>query len=123
VIAGIVSTGLSLLAERVRQELRFDFAIANEIVMSDGVVTGEVVIRVPHGGKDSALADFCRAFDLAPGEVAAVGDTEGDLSMFRAAGWSVAFNATDPAVLRSASLVAPGGDLRVLVDCLLPRGG
>jgi phosphoserine phosphatase len=123
VLAGIVSTGLSLLAERVRRELRLDHAVANEIVLRDGAVTGEVIIRVPHGGKGAALAEFCGAFGLVPGEVAAVGDTEGDLAMFRAAGWSVAFNATDPAVLRSASEVAPGGDLRALVDCLLPRGG
>jgi len=118
---GIVSTGLSLLAERVRSEHAFDFAASNELIVEDGLVTGEVLVRVAHQEKDRALARFCAAFDVEPREVAAVGDTEGDLSMFRAAGWSVAFNAAGREVEKEASAVARGKDLRSLIPHLLPQ--
>ncbi|HZE87937.1 MAG TPA: HAD family phosphatase [Verrucomicrobiae bacterium] len=120
---GIVSTGLTFLSDRVWRELAMDHAVANEIVEKAGVITGEVVIHVPHGGKDRALARFCGAFGLTPGSVAAVGDSPGDLSMFRAAGLAVAFNATDAAVERGADAVVPGEDLGALVNCLLTDGG
>jgi len=86
-------------------------------------VTGEVIIRVAHGGKDRALEGFCREFGIRPAEVAAVGDSDGDISMFRAAGRSVAFNAADPVVAREASAEAPGNDLRALIQLLLNEGG
>jgi len=119
-VVGIVSTGLSLLAHRVRREHALDDAIANELVVKDGVVTGEVRITIAHGEKDRALAEFCGRFDLARDRVAAVGDTEGDLSMFRAAGWSIAFNAADRRVEREASAAVEGVDLRGLIPLLLP---
>jgi len=120
---GIVSTGLSLLADRVREELGLDYAVANALGIDDGRISGEIVIRVPHGGKDAALKAFCLGFGLDPSEVAAVGDTEGDISMFEAAGWSVAFNPESEAVARRASAVVPGRDLRDLVPHLTRRAG
>lgn len=118
-VVGVVSTGLSLLAERVRRDLDLDHAVANDIVARDGSVTGEVVIRIAHGEKDGALARFCESYALPPRHVAAVGDTEGDLSMFRAAGWSIAFNAAGAEVEREASVSAAGTDLRELIPLLL----
>ncbi|MBI3449707.1 MAG: HAD family phosphatase [Acidobacteria bacterium] len=120
---GIVSTGITFLADRVARELAVDHAVANEIVEAEGVITGEVVIHVPHGAKDLALARFCSEFGIGAGAVAAVGDSHGDLSMFRAAGRSIAFNATDAAVEAGADEALPGADLSALVDCLLSHGG
>jgi phosphoserine phosphatase len=118
-LVGIVSTGLSLLADRVRAEHGLDHAASNVLVARGGEVTGEVRIVIAHGEKDRALRSFCSRFGLEPAQVAAVGDTEGDISMFRAAGWSVAFNAADPTVERAASAVAPGIDLRSVLPLLL----
>ena len=115
---GIVSTGLRLLADRVRAEHHLDFVLANDLVSRGGAVTGEVTIDIEHGRKDGALRRFCEAFRLPPERVAAVGDTEGDISMFRAAGWSIAFNAADENVEREASAVAAGADLRSLLPLL-----
>lgn len=117
---GIVSTGLTLLADRVRTELGLHYAVANDLDVREGLVTGDVRVVIAHGEKDRALRDFCAAFDLDPRRVAAVGDTEGDLSMFRAAGWSIAFNPADLEVERGACVVASGTDLRTLIPLLLP---
>ena len=117
---GIVSTGLRLLADRVGREHALAFVLANDLGARDGVVTGEVRIAVDHGAKDGALRAFCARFGLGSGQVAAVGDTEGDISMFRAAGWSIAFNAAGEEVVREARVAPRGTDLRSLIPLLLP---
>jgi phosphoserine phosphatase len=116
---GIVSTGLTLLAERVRLELGLDHAVANDLVEREGRVTGEVTIRVAHGQKHAALAAFCEAFRIPADQVAAVGDTEGDVSLFSAAAWSIAFNPADLEVRRAAAAVARTTDLRELIPLLI----
>jgi len=120
-VLGIVSTGLTLLADRVRAELGLDDAIANELGTDGGRVNGEILIRVSHGQKGTALRDFCRRFGLERSQVAAVGDTEGDIGMFEAAAWSVAFNPENDAVARRASAVVPGNRLGDLVSHLIRR--
>lgn len=118
-VVGIVSTGLSLLAERVRSEHALDHTISNELVAENGVVTGDVLIHVAHGAKGRALLGFCDAFRIDAGAVASVGDTEGDVSMFRASGFAVAFNPDGPEVRVAADAVVQGVDLRALLPLLL----
>jgi phosphoserine phosphatase len=116
--AGIVSTGLTLLADRVREELGFDDAQANHLDVEAGSITGTVQVRVRHGRKDLAVRRFCRRFGLGPGEVIAVGDTAGDISMFEAAGWSIAFHPVGDDVARSARAVVPGPGLEDLAAAI-----
>lgn len=119
---GIVSTGLSILAERVRSELGFDHSSANHLEIRDGRLSGGIRIDVGHGGKDRAFLSFCRRYGLDAGAVAAVGDTEGDISMFRLSGWSIAFNPADDRVRASARVVVEGTDLRALIPGLCRAG-
>jgi phosphoserine phosphatase len=46
VITVLLSTGLSVLVERVKRELGMTLAVANELVVENGVLTGEVRINV-----------------------------------------------------------------------------
>ncbi len=102
---GVISTGLTLLAERVHWDLDLDFTIANRLVTRGGRFTGEVKINVEHGRKEEAVELFCNQFGIPPGRVIAVGDSEGDVSMFQAVGFSVALNPLDEAVVRAANAV------------------
>jgi phosphoserine phosphatase len=111
---GVISTGLTLLADRVHRDLNLDFTIANRLVARHRILTGEVKINVEHGRKDAAVELFCNQFGIPAGHVIAVGDSEGDISMFRAAGFSVAFNPTGKEVARAASAVCVAEDLRNL---------
>jgi phosphoserine phosphatase len=120
-VVGIVSTGLSLLADRVRAENGLDFALSNRLDVRNGSVTGGVRVEVEHGGKDRALLEMSARLDVPAGRVAAVGDTEGDVSMFRRAGWSIAFDPADAEVVLEAGAVVEGPDLRALIPLLLPR--
>jgi len=100
---GIISTGLTLLADRVHRELDLDFTIANRLVTRGGRFTGEVKINVEYGRKEEAVELFCHQFGIAPGRVMGVGDSEGDISLFQAVGFSLALNPESEAVARSAS--------------------
>lgn len=112
---GVISTGLTLLAERIHRELSLDFTIANRLVTKKGCFTGEVKINVEHGRKDDAVELFCNQFGIPPARVIAVGDSAGDVSMFRAVGFSVALNPADEEAERAASAVCRGDDLRDLL--------
>ena len=115
---GIISTGLTLLADRVHRELDLDFTIANRLVTRRGRFTGDVKINVDHGRKDEAVALFCGQFGIPAGQVIAVGDSEGDLSMFRAVGYSVALNPLETRVAASADAVCRSESLAELLAVL-----
>lgn len=112
---GVISTGLTLLAERIHYDLGLDFTIANRLVTRGGCVTGEVKVNVEHGRKDEAVSLFCHQFGVPPGQVISVGDSEGDISMFRAVGFSVAFNPAGEPVASAASAVCMGENLMDLL--------
>ncbi|MGH9868851.1 MAG: HAD family hydrolase [Candidatus Polarisedimenticolia bacterium] len=115
---GIVSTGLTMLAHRVRGELGFDDAQANELEVVNGEVSGRVRVHVPHGHKDVAVRRFCERFGLNPHEVIAVGDTAGDISMFQAVGYAIAFDPVgeEPGLAAHATVHEP--DLGALAAAL-----
>jgi len=48
VLTVLLSTGLSFLVERVKQELGMTLAVANELVVENGVLTGDIRINVAH---------------------------------------------------------------------------
>lgn len=114
-VIGMVSTGLTLLADRVSRELQIDFCLANHLVTEGGRVTGEVEIRVEHGRKDLSVSLFCNRFSLLPEQVVAVGDSEGDLSMFRSVGFSIAYRPTDQETANGADRVCGGNHLMDLI--------
>ena len=120
-VAGVVSTGLTLLAERVHRDLDLAFTIANRLVARRGRLTGEVKVNVWHERKDDAVDLFCGQFGVPASEVIAVGDSDGDISMFRRCGFSVAYRPVTEATARAASIVHEGESLLDLLT-LLPIG-
>jgi phosphoserine phosphatase len=88
---GLISTGLTLLTDRIKKDFPVDYAAANRLVEEDGVVTGGVEILIGHDGKGEALIDFAREVEVNPSEIIAVGDGASDIPMFRAAGYAIGF--------------------------------
>jgi len=118
VLVGVISTGLTLLAERVGRELGMAYTIANRLVARHGVLTGEVKINVEQSGKDEAVDLFCSQFGISHREVATVGDGEGDIPMFSRSGFSIAFNPISETTARAATVVHRGESLLDLVTLL-----
>jgi phosphoserine phosphatase len=91
---GVVSGGFTFVTERFVEELRLDFAAANELEVVDGVVTGRVVGEIlDRAGKARALIRFAERFDVPLSQTVAVGDGANDIDMLEVAGLGVAFNA------------------------------
>jgi len=118
---GLVSTGLTLLLERVHAELGLAYAIANRLVSKRGRLTGEVKVNVVHDRKGEAVDLFCGQFGLDQRDVITVGDSDGDISMFARSGFSIAFNPANEATARAATLAHHGESLLELLP-LLPLG-
>jgi phosphoserine phosphatase len=118
----IVSAGLAALAERVADDLGIHATRANAIEIVDGRFTGLGTISVPPGGKEPAFLETCAHLGVEPDECVAVGDSGGDVDMFRLAALGVAFS---PAVLEArlaADAVIEEPDMRDLLPLVLPDG-
>jgi len=121
-LVGVISTGLTLLLERLLDEMDLAYGIANRLVARHGVLTGGVKINVEHGAKGEAVDLFCGQFGVDYREVISVGDSDGDISMFEHSGFSVAFNPRCEATGDAASVVHRGRSLMELLTVLPLEG-
>lgn len=89
-MTALVSSGLDVMADRVRKLAEFDHVFVNELEISQGIMTGGVKVNVSID--DEALTKRAIVRALAEGhglkasEVAAVGDNWGDHGMIEEAG-------------------------------------
>ncbi|HNQ36148.1 MAG TPA: HAD-IB family phosphatase [bacterium] len=117
-----VSTGLQYLPRRLQRELGFDAVLCNELVVGrDGRLTGEVKINITHGAKGRALGRILKELEVKPAEVICVGDSEGDIPMARAVGYSIAFNSSSPELSDLVDYNCRSDDFREVMRCILTR--
>jgi phosphoserine phosphatase len=91
---GVVSGGFTQVIAGLAEELGLDFAVANELEIVDGKLTGKVVGDVvDRAGKAKVLRRFAAEYDIPLEQCVAVGDGANDIDMLSAAGMGVAFNA------------------------------
>jgi phosphoserine phosphatase len=117
----LLSAGLSIVTDRIRGEIGVDDSLANELVVKDGFLTGEVKVNVSFRSKDEALHRILERFDVTPDECAAVGDDETLIPLFEKVGLGIAFNPRKKVVERRADVVVKGNDLRQVLPHLLQR--
>jgi phosphoserine phosphatase len=91
----ILSTGLSLLVDKVRNDLRTDMALSNELLSVDGHLTGEIRINVEYDKKGYIVEKILKEFGARKEEACAIGDGEGDVGMFEAVGLAIGFDSHD----------------------------
>lgn len=115
---GIISSGLSLLADWVGKKYGFDYTVANELGVADGCLTGEIKINVHYDRKGAWVQDAKRQFNARNDEVLAIGDSTGDIDMFQMSGLSIAFNPLSPRVESLTTFSIHSKDLRDLIPSL-----
>jgi phosphoserine phosphatase len=92
----LISGGFTFFTERLKRELGFDHTFANELVIRDGVVTGEVAGEIiDMHRKSDIMKELARQEGLTLDEVVAVGDGANDQIMIKDAGLGIAFNAKE----------------------------
>ena len=101
----IATDSYTFLAEDLRDRLDIDYAFANNLIINDGIITGELEIHNKKLTKDfyngeiysicksDVLKNLCNELNIKPGEAIAIGDGKVDISMIKKAGLGIAFNA------------------------------
>jgi phosphoserine phosphatase len=117
---GIISSGLSFLSDWIKERYGFDFAVANELGVTEGILDGKIKIHVPYDQKGKWVREAKRRFKARREGILAVGDSSGDIGMFQMAGFSIAFNSHSPPLEAIASVSIQSSDLRDLIPLLIP---
>lgn len=120
---GIISSGLSLLANYLKKKYGFDYAVANELEIADGRLTGKIRINVFYDRKKEWVEDAMRKFSVRGEEIMAIGDSHGDIDMLQMVGLPIAFNSSSNDLIKIAKIFVKSSDLRDLIPLLKSFGG
>ena len=118
----LVSGGFTYFTDRVRDQLRLDFARSNVLAIANDQLTGRMVDQ-PWGDicdgeeKRRMLRQTCAQLGIEPRQAIAVGDGANDLPMMGIAGLSVAYHAK-PKVREQAMVAIDSGGLDRLLEVL-----
>ena len=111
----LVSGGFTPFTAKVGALLGFDENQANELIVADGLLTGEVGEPIlGQQAKLDALRRICARLGISSAEALAVGDGANDLAMLGEAGMGVALHAK-PQVQEAARFRVNHGDLTALL--------
>jgi phosphoserine phosphatase len=114
----IVSTGLDVHVRQVAADLGVRGTLSNELVVREGRLTGEAVVRVTEDSKGAAMTALRHEFGAQSQECLAVGDGPADVDLFAQAGLAIAVCPRDERVRRAAHVVIDDGDLGAIIPLL-----
>jgi phosphoserine phosphatase len=119
---GLISAGVSVLADRLQAVLGIDRVFANKVLADQqGFLTGEGEEIVGLLDKLGVLKRLVAMEKVSLQECAVIGDGPYDVPMFKEAGLGIAFNTGDDEVRKAADVVVEGKDLRRILPCLLEQ--
>ncbi len=104
-VLGIISSGVNLVADYVKDDLGFDFALANRILVENGRFTGDSEIVVDLWSKDEVLREIAVERGIPLDAMCFVGDHINDIPVMRIVGLPVAVNPKDDELLQVAAHV------------------
>lgn len=111
----IVSGGFTAMTEALKQQLKLDRTIANNLDVNNGILTGTVSGKVIDAqAKADAVVELAKEFDIPMQQTIAMGDGANDLVMMAVANLGVAFHAK-PKVREQADVSVSHGGLDQLL--------
>ncbi|MCL1124695.1 phosphoserine phosphatase SerB [Shewanella surugensis] len=115
----LASGGFTAFVHYLKDELSLDAAFANELVIDNGHLTGEVKGQVVDAQfKADTLMNCADQWGIAKGQRLAIGDGANDIPMIQAADFGVAFHAK-PKLAAAADIAIRNIDLRALPFLLI----
>lgn len=114
----MITCGFSLIADYVREQLDIDYVYSNDLIVKEGLLTGEAAgPLMTTNAKEKVLDELVDRVGIPYAECLVVGDGANDICLFQKAGFSIAFNAK-PVVQEQAHAVVYGKDLRNVIPVL-----
>ncbi|MBI1292707.1 phosphoserine phosphatase SerB [bacterium] len=88
----VVSGGFAAIVNRFAERVGLDHALANELEIVDGKLTGEVVGEIVDSEvKKRTLLELADRYRISPSQAIAIGDGANDLKMMSVSGLGIAF--------------------------------
>ena len=115
----LLSAGLSLVTERINKEIGVDGYLANDLIVRNGFLTGNVKVNVSFYNKEKVLRKMLPTWNLKMEDCISVGDDPTLIPLFEKVGLSIAFNPVDEDVERHADVVVKSKDLRRILPYIL----
>ena len=124
--AGIITDSYSIAAQVITKKLELDFCSANELIIKDGVVTGEIVM--PLGWEKIScpcnisickryhLNHYADKYGVQIKDTIAIGDTRGDICMIKQAGLGIAFMPKDQDIIKQSKNIIRNPDLNEVLN-------
>jgi phosphoserine phosphatase len=106
----IISSGLTVFAERVQKRLGIDISKANELVTDTAGEICGVKVHVAFDNKNQVLGEIAQELNMPLERCVAVGDSRNDIPMFQVAGFSIAFNPANEKVANAATTIVNSED-------------
>jgi len=90
---GVISGGFTFFTDYLRKKLNLDYVFANELEISDGVVTGRIKGEIIDADKKGEIIKrIAESENISVKQVVAVGDGANDRFMLQNSGLAIAFN-------------------------------
>ncbi len=91
-IKGIVSSGIDIVAEKIKEELNFDFYLSNHLNRKNGFLTGEITLFVEMDKKAERVKEVAERYNIRLEEICFVGDNFNDVPVMEIVGLPIAYN-------------------------------
>ncbi len=120
----IATDSYQFIADDLKERLHFDYAFANNLIIKQNIVTGELILnndtkKMCHFGKTYSICkglvldQLCDKLNIKNKEVIAVGDGLVDIGMIKKAGLGIAYKAPEE-VQKYADIIT--NDLGVILE-------
>ena len=114
----LISGGFTYFTNILKERLGFDYAFANEIVVKNGKLTGEIKGEIIDAKRKAEIVkELAEKENISTDEIVAIGDGANDKIMLQNAGLGIAFNAKD-VLKRVADGSLTKNNLKGLLFCL-----
>ncbi|HML25184.1 MAG TPA: phosphoserine phosphatase SerB [Methanomethylovorans sp.] len=114
----MVSGGFTLSSERVGKLLGIDHVVSNELIVKDGIITGEVIGSLTaQNSKELVLEEIAAQHGIAPEDCIVVGDGANDICIFKRARYAIAFN-SKPILRQHADVVIIEKNLKAVIPVI-----
>jgi len=123
---GIITDSYTIAAQVVAKKLDLDFCSANELILRERKLTGE--IHMPLGWekigcpcnisicKRFHLTHYARQYGVQIKDTIAIGDTRGDICMIKQAGLGIAFMPKDQDIIKQSKNIIHNPDLNEVLN-------